>query len=95
MAVGTPGYMSPERILDRDDDSPAADLWALGATLFASIRGQGPYDGYREITAACLAITTEEPPEIPEAWPAGWPNPCPDEPRSRVASGRRPGRAGA
>ena len=69
MAVGTPGYMSPERILDRDDDSPAADLWALGATLFASIRGQGPYDGYRETTAACLAITTEEPPEIPEAGP--------------------------
>ena len=69
MAVGTPGYMSPERILDRDDDSPAADLWALGATLFAAIRGQGPYDGYRETTAACLAITTEEPPEIPEAGP--------------------------
>ena len=69
MAVGTPRYMSPERILDRDDDSPAADLWALGATLFASIRGQGPYDGYRETTAACLAITTEEPPEIPEAGP--------------------------
>jgi hypothetical protein len=69
VAIGTPRYMSPERILDRDDDSPAADLWALGATLFAAIRGQGPYDGYREITAACLAITTEEPPEIPEAGP--------------------------
>jgi serine/threonine protein kinase len=32
VAIGTPRYMSPERILDRDDDSPAADLWALGAT---------------------------------------------------------------
>jgi hypothetical protein len=66
---GTARYLSPERTLGQDDGSPASDLWALGATLFAAIRGEGPYDVYRETAAASFAIVAEEPPEIPEAGP--------------------------
>ncbi len=39
--IGSPGYMSPER-LEGGGATPAADLWALGATLFHAVQGHGP-----------------------------------------------------
>jgi serine/threonine protein kinase len=41
-AIGTPPYMSPET-LDGGVSTPASDVFALGATLFAAVEGVPPY----------------------------------------------------
>jgi eukaryotic-like serine/threonine-protein kinase len=41
--LGSPAYMAPEVAAGRGV-SPAADLWGLGATLFAVVEGHAPYD---------------------------------------------------
>ncbi len=44
--VGTPAFMSPEQALGRLDDlGPASDVYSLGATLYALLAGQPPYEG--------------------------------------------------
>ncbi len=55
--VGSPSYISPERLLGRDA-SPASDLWALGATLFFAAEGFGAYD--RPTTAASIQAIVNE-----------------------------------
>jgi serine/threonine protein kinase len=41
--LGTPAYMAPEVAAGREVTT-AADLWSLGATLFAGVEGRPPYD---------------------------------------------------
>ena len=43
MAVGTPGYMAPEQLMDADVDQ-RADLYACGAMLYECLTGELPYD---------------------------------------------------
>jgi hypothetical protein len=40
--TGTPAYFAPE-VAAGDDPSPAADVWALGATLYAAVEGRPPF----------------------------------------------------
>ncbi|MBI4616379.1 MAG: serine/threonine protein kinase, partial [Planctomycetes bacterium] len=43
--LGTPAYMSPERIRgDRAGDDPAGDVWALGVMLFEALAGTHPFE---------------------------------------------------
>ena len=42
MMIGSPGFMSPEQVLD-SDLSPASDLFSLGAVLTFAATGQGPF----------------------------------------------------
>jgi hypothetical protein len=44
IVLGTPAYIAPE-VLREDAVTPAADLWALGATLFAAVAGRPPFAG--------------------------------------------------
>ncbi len=44
MAVGTPGYMSPEQIRGLDP-APGADLYGLGVSLFHLLTGEMPFAG--------------------------------------------------
>ncbi|MGW5052838.1 serine/threonine-protein kinase [Actinokineospora sp. NPDC004072] len=41
--LGSPAYIAPE-VVSGDKATPAADLWGLGATLFAAVTGRAPYD---------------------------------------------------
>ena len=42
MVLGSPAYISPERARD-GTAGPEADLWSLGATLYAAVEGKSPY----------------------------------------------------
>jgi serine/threonine protein kinase len=65
--VGTHAYLAPE-CFDTGQSGPAADLWALGATLFHAVAGNAPFD--RPTTTATLrAILFEEAPAPPCAPP--------------------------
>nr|WP_042185701.1 serine/threonine-protein kinase [Kibdelosporangium sp. MJ126-NF4]CEL16833.1 serine/threonine protein kinase [Kibdelosporangium sp. MJ126-NF4]CTQ91939.1 serine/threonine protein kinase [Kibdelosporangium sp. MJ126-NF4] len=55
--IGSPTYISPERLLGQDA-SPASDLWALGATLFYAAEGFGAYD--RPSTPASIQAIMNE-----------------------------------
>jgi hypothetical protein len=43
LVLGSPAYIAPE-IAAGQPVTPAADLWGLGATLFAAVEGRPPYD---------------------------------------------------
>ncbi|RZQ62895.1 serine/threonine protein kinase [Amycolatopsis suaedae] len=43
MMLGSPAYIAPE-VASGGEVSHAADLWGLGATLFAAVEGAPPYD---------------------------------------------------
>ncbi|SFG87202.1 Serine/threonine protein kinase [Amycolatopsis regifaucium] len=43
MMLGSPAYIAPE-VASGGAVVPAADLWGLGATLFAAVEGSPPYD---------------------------------------------------
>jgi hypothetical protein len=65
--VGSPAYMSPERARG-GPLGPAADLFSLGATLYAAVEGRAPFQ--REEPIATLhAVVTEDPPPAPRAGP--------------------------
>lgn len=59
LILGSPSYISPERV-DGGEVGPAADLWSLGATLYAAVEGQSPY-ARPNAMATLAALATEEP----------------------------------
>jgi tRNA A-37 threonylcarbamoyl transferase component Bud32 len=68
--VGSPSYISPERARGRRAAAPA-DLWALGACLYAAVEGKPPFE--REGALASLtAVVTDEPDPAAHAGPL-WP----------------------
>ncbi|MBI1369008.1 MAG: protein kinase [Planctomycetes bacterium] len=44
MSVGTPKYMAPE-VIRRQAQTPAIDIYSLGATLYFALTGEAPYTG--------------------------------------------------
>ncbi|MGH3389929.1 MAG: serine/threonine-protein kinase, partial [Actinomadura sp.] len=67
LVMGSPAYIAPERAQGLQA-GPAADLWALGATLYAACEGRPPYDR-AEAMAVLAAIMTEDPPPARSAGP--------------------------
>jgi serine/threonine protein kinase len=61
--LGSPGYLAPERA-NGMPATPAADLWSLGATLYAALCGQGPFDDRDDALATLSAIADEDPPQL-------------------------------
>ena len=70
VVLGTPSYLAPERARG-ESTTAAADLWSLGATLYAAANGRGPFDGYNGALATMYAIITEDPPALPAGPLAG------------------------
>ncbi|MFI6793776.1 serine/threonine-protein kinase [Nonomuraea sp. NPDC050383] len=59
MLTGSPGYIAPER-LRGEAEGPLADLWSLGATLFAAVEGSPPFARPNQ-AAALAAVLMQEP----------------------------------
>ncbi|RSN85974.1 serine/threonine protein kinase, partial [Streptomyces sp. WAC 05379] len=57
--LGTPGYLAPERARG-EPPTPAADLFSLGATLYAAVEGRGPFDRHGDY-ATLTALLGEDP----------------------------------
>src|SRR5215469_10983334 len=70
LVVGTPGFTAPERVRG-DAATPAADLWSLGATLYAAVEGRGPFDRHGGSTAITAGVATETAPRAPSAGALG------------------------
>jgi hypothetical protein len=60
--IGSPAYMSPERARG-EPATPAADMWSLGATLYAAVEGRPPFD--REGALAILTAVVGGAPDPP------------------------------
>jgi serine/threonine protein kinase len=61
--MGSPHFIAPER-LQPGDSGEAADLWSLGATLYAAVEGRSPFA--RRTTEASLAAVLTDPPDPPQ-----------------------------
>jgi eukaryotic-like serine/threonine-protein kinase len=62
--LGSPSYMAPERA-HGEPQTPAVDLWSLGATLYTAVEGRTPFDKETSM-ATLLAVVDEEP--APMRW---------------------------
>ena len=59
--AGSPSYVSPEQ-LRGDKPEPTADLFSLGATLFAAVEGRPPFgDGDLHVTLAATMLGDQAP----------------------------------
>ena len=68
LVIGTPGFTAPERLRGRAA-TPAADLWSLGATLYAAVEGRGPFERAGGPVAVMAGIVNEAAPRAPSAGP--------------------------
>ena len=60
MVSGTPSYMAPEVAVGRDHGE-AADVWALGATIYFAVEGQDAHPGQGNALATLRSIATHPP----------------------------------
>ena len=65
--IGTPHYMAPEQ-LEGIPAGPPADMWALGATLYAAVEGTPPFTA-PTLTGVITAILTKDFPPPSHAGP--------------------------
>jgi serine/threonine protein kinase len=64
VVLGSPAYMSPERARGLKP-GPEADMWSLGATLYAAAEGRPPYDGDNALGTLTSVISDPvEPPRV-------------------------------
>src|SRR3989440_3071792 len=68
--LGSPSYLAPERARGGRAGA-AADLWALGASLYAAVEGRPPFERDSMI-ASLTAVVADEPEPAPRAGPL-WP----------------------
>jgi eukaryotic-like serine/threonine-protein kinase len=59
--LGTPSFMAPEQARG-NYATPASDLWSLGATMYAAVEGQPPFDGETVATILVSMLTADPPP---------------------------------
>ncbi len=70
--MGSPSYIAPERARGRRY-GPPADLWGLGASLYAAVEGHGPFDRDDDALASLTAVVTDDPRPATRAGPLLWP----------------------
>ncbi|HEX6345061.1 serine/threonine-protein kinase [Umezawaea sp.] len=61
--LGTPSFISPE-VASGDALTTAADLWSLGATLWAAMSGRPPYEGTNVLRTINAVVHADVPPPV-------------------------------
>ncbi|WP_232663911.1 serine/threonine-protein kinase [Pseudonocardia sp. TRM90224] len=61
LVLGSPAYIAPE-VAAGQAVTPAADLWGLGATLFAALEGRPPYDVHGDPVSTITEVVDGEVP---------------------------------
>jgi len=90
--LGTPAYMPPEQIDDAHRVGPAADVYGLGAVLYAALTGKAPFTGgsVPEVLNKVLRAAPQPPseafPGIPRAYDAVVARALAKEPSERYAT---------
>ena len=70
LVMGTPSYFSPEQARG-EEPTPASDVWALGATLYAAVEGRPLYPEQSNAIAMLRVIAEASPPRPEQAGPLG------------------------
>jgi serine/threonine protein kinase len=68
--LGTPAFIAPE-IATGDPVTTSADLWGLGATLFAALEGHAPYGADDDPVATITSVVRDPVPEPDRTGPVG------------------------
>jgi serine/threonine protein kinase len=63
LVLGSPAYIAPE-VAAGLPVTPAADLWGLGATLFAAVEARPPYDVEGDPVKTVTAVVHDEVPRV-------------------------------
>src|SRR6266480_2027429 len=68
--IGSPSYVAPERVRG-EPATPAADLWSLGATVYAAVEGRPPFerDGWMAVLTAVVSDGPDRPSRAGPLWP--------------------------
>jgi serine/threonine protein kinase len=70
ITLGSPAYIAPE-VASGGEVTNAADLWSLGATLFAAVEGRAPYDPQGDVIATLLEVVNGDVPKPESNGPIG------------------------
>jgi len=60
--LGTAGFMAPEQLSDAKRATPAADVFSIGASLYAILTGGAPFAGTTSVMAIVNTMKGEFPP---------------------------------
>ncbi|KAJ1279502.1 hypothetical protein BS78_04G161600 [Paspalum vaginatum] len=63
---GSPYWMAPEVIMNKNGYSLEVDIWSLGCTIIEMGTGRHPWHQYGEVPAMFKIVNTNEIPEIPD-----------------------------
>ena len=63
LVLGSPAYIAPE-VASGQPVTPAADLWGLGATLFAAVEARPPYDVDGDPVKTVTAVVHDPVPRV-------------------------------
>lgn len=75
VTLGTPTYMAPEQVRDSRTAGPLADLYAIGAILYALLSGRPPFEGDSDL-AVVAQVLTEQPAPLQQLRPDLPPEAC-------------------
>ncbi|WP_243653697.1 serine/threonine-protein kinase [Pseudonocardia endophytica] len=70
LVLGSPAYIAPE-VAAGQPVTPAADLWGLGATLFAAVEGRPPYDVDGDPVRTLTEVVDGTVPRVSDPGPLG------------------------
>jgi serine/threonine protein kinase len=60
MTLGTPGYMAPEQARDAKRAELTADVFSVGATLYALLAGRAPFHGSTGVDTILATLTRQQ-----------------------------------
>ncbi len=63
-AMGTPQYMSPEQVRGEKGGGPEADLYSIGALIYALLNGKPPFDSDSDMAVLARVLTDKHVPLI-------------------------------